>query len=859
MNQQLTVLSSFLVWSTEQSESDTELYFTHIEQPAIDEEKKNRLVGLVKGLVNFTAILSHGLNSSSSNNYNNNSQGIRSVHSKNHKILFLQPEPSFYLAAVINLLHTPSPAATGTSKLSDTFNILSKQKNTTASYEPSDVVLLNSLASAAQEYLLLHGSMRLPLRNNLQQLRETLEKFWSVWLWRWNVGKTGCGAVDFHELFGGLQSPFLNSAKIPRTAVDQFTHFATQICPAFPILPILIHDRTVVYLPSQTQIINRHDITTLARYLLSLLAGSEAKRESPPPPPPTKAVKAPQDEQNMIMKRLSTIDFGSLANLQPKFPSTTSAAIQPATDWANRALKWASTSLVLPVNHLFDNDAEADSLDQLLRADIGLPTRTTPHQLVRIKSSLSSPELVTHAVPSSIRLASQKSASSITTNQSSSPTKLNYPHNLLKIYSPVQSTRSGSIHYPHNLENIYESMRLSGPGEEESGSYRLPTVPLDQWIPAASGPPEHHHTASPSPGGSKHNPRSASFNVEHALADAMSERSIGSLAALEFVRSEPFAESSPPPPSHGSAPSGPPPTTLNAPIVSSSPKSISRPASSSTTPLPPLKQIKIYVNSGRLMTSVYWIQRQGWTLAWVAEPVDDPQVPNSMIGLSEVNTKEALLQATTVLDGFAECGWPEDASRSEEPKPPEAGTSDVVRRPPKKVSRQRFLVRDASHAGCFYLQSPHPHAGWLSRNDIWPGKAIPPDELEASLGLLHLVDANAFGLSHSYLPSEPATPGTLSLYEESFLRTSSGQWLVAKKIPHHRVHRHQHPRQHQQPERPQQQQNEEGGEDGPRKAQTDSVLEAFLVLPRGLGTLIEADNEMRMLELQAESFQFNLS
>jgi hypothetical protein len=118
MNQQLTVLSSFLVWSTEQSESDTELYFTHIEQPAIDEEKKNRLVGLVKGLVNFTAILSHGLNSSSSNNYNNNSQGIRSVHSKNHKILFLQPEPSFYLAAVSKEICTPvSQMEKGTEQL----------------------------------------------------------------------------------------------------------------------------------------------------------------------------------------------------------------------------------------------------------------------------------------------------------------------------------------------------------------------------------------------------------------------------------------------------------------------------------------------------------------------------------------------------------------------------------------------------------------------------------------------------------------------------------------------------------------------------------------------------------------------
>jgi len=109
------------------------------------------------------------------------------------------------------------------------------------------------------------------------------------------------------------------------------------------------------------------------------------------------------------MKRLSTIDLSSLANLQPKLPSTT-FDLQPASDWVHRAFKWASTSLVLPVNP-FDNGAEADSLDQLLRADIGLPPRTTPSQLLRIKSSPSNPELVTEAILSPTQRRSQRAAS----------------------------------------------------------------------------------------------------------------------------------------------------------------------------------------------------------------------------------------------------------------------------------------------------------------------------------------------------------------------------------------------------------------------------------------------------------------
>lgn len=797
MNHQFPVLSSFIIWSTQ---THSELYFTHLEQPSIDQEKKNRLIGLVRGLINFTHVLCHGLN---------NEDGLKVVHSKNHKILFLQPEPSFYLAAVINLPQKSSPATS--SKLSDTLNILSKQQPSTSNYEPSDTVLLNSLSCAAQEYLLLHGSMDLLLVNHPQQLRERLEQFWSVWLWRWNVGKTGCGAVDFHELFGGLQSPFLQSPKLPRALVHEFTRFATQICPNISILPILIHDQKVLYLPSPTELIHREDITTLVRYLLSLLGGSEAKRAQARSPPKAKPA---QDEQNLIMKRLSTIDLASLANFQPKLPSTT-FTLQPASDWAHRAFKWASTSLVLPVNP-FDNAAEADSLDQLLRADIGLPPRTAPSQLLRIKSSLSNPELVTEAIPSPTPRPPQRAASSTVASQISSPTKLGYPYNLLMIYSPDKTPSNRSTHYPHNLENIYESMSASISAKDGHVMHPPPMAAQGPLVPAATGPPKGHPEASSSSSRSKHNPRSPSFNVENALADAMSERSIGNLAALESVPSQPFSTSSGPP--------------SDAPLVNCSPAPVRLPSSSPNTT--PSKEIEIYVKGGRLVTSVYWIHSERWMLAWVAEPSNDLQSSRSIIRLSEVETKEALLQARAVLDGFVECGWPE-GSPNEAPKTPEMTTSDAKRRP-LKMSRQRFLIRDSLNGGCFCLQS-QPHFGWLSKNEIWPGKAIPPDEVEASLGLLQLLDGRTPGR---------ATPGTKSLFEEAFLRTSSGQWIVSKKISHHHHHL-------------QQQQHKQDGEE--RRAESEKILEAFLVLPRGFGTLIEADNEMRILESQSMAMKFSLS
>ncbi|KAA1127749.1 hypothetical protein PGTUg99_001488 [Puccinia graminis f. sp. tritici] len=742
-----------------------------------------------------------------------------------------------------------------TSKLSDTFNILSQQQGPSSNYEPSESVLLNSLSSAAQEYHLLHGSMSLLLPNKLHALRERLEKFWSVWLWRWNVGKTGCGAVDFNELFGGLQSPFLESPKMPRAPVDLFARFVNHVCPAFSVLPILIHDRKVLHIPCPIGMIKQEDIQTLVRYLLSLLEGSEAKRVQVRP---VAKVKVVEPEQNVIMKRLSGFDFGTLASLQPKLASTTNLAIQPASAWAHKAFKWASTSLVLPSN-LFENiENESESLDQLLRADIGLPPRTSPPQLVRIKSSLSDPKVVAQSVPSPTRLGSQTSPSSTV----SSRTKLGYPHNLLAIYPQAHSSHSRGIHYPDSLLNLYGSMAVSDSPEEETGIHSLPTVPQD---PARSSEPPTKadstgEKVTPSSlGQSKHNPRSPSFNVEHALADAMSERSIGSIAALEFVRSQSFTEF---PRSDSSDPSRPsselPPsdtlvlepdqpnsvspdtdTPVNAPLNRGS-ATIRSPSTSDTTAL---KQLQVYVNSGKSTSSVSWLQIDGWTLAWLAQPSDPLDSSSQLDEGSDVVEKEPLLkQARYVLDSLIQSKWPEE---SEPERPEQQRTAERVTRGTQmaasKVSRQRFMIKDDHSSTGLFIQQAGPQSGWLSKNEIWPGKTIPPSEVEVHLGLLRLLDDSLFGRVGG--SSELVSHSGISLFEEGFLRTKSGQWIISKRIPHHH-HHHLQRRQKQKTE------GAEDAEEQPHSITTsqvktdtsDRLIEAFLVLPAGFGSLIEADS-----------------
>ncbi|OAV89784.1 hypothetical protein PTTG_28559 [Puccinia triticina 1-1 BBBD Race 1] len=414
-------------------------------------------------------------------------------------------------------------------------------------------------------------------------------------------------------------------------------------------------------------------------------------------------------------------------------------------------------------------------------------------------------------------------------------------------------------------------MAVSESPEGESGVHSLPMVAQDSAMgskaASVADPVAEEKTMVPCPssiGHSKHNPRSPSFNVEYALADAMSEQSIGSLAALEFIRAHSFTEfprsdtsgpSRPPSSHHPTDPPGRPhqpvpleATAPKAPVEYSSPPTRS-PSTSETTAL---KQLQVYVNSGMSPSSVSWLQVDGWTLAWLAQPSE--ATPSSSPEIAEPSLvtahKPLLKHARRVLDSFVQSKWPEESQTSEQPRTPERKTTKF-QASIRKVSGQRFMIRDDPRSTGLFIQQSGPQSAWLSRNEIWPGKIIPPSEVEVNLGLLRLLDGKVFGQVDG-LPNHPSHPG-ISLFEESFLRTKSGQWIVSKKIPHHRRHQHSQGQERQR--------SEAGGEMmvGTTAASSSSTrdlaggfIEAFLVLPAGFGSLIEADNEMRLLERQSE-------
>lgn len=790
------------------------LYFSHRNQASLPPEKRNRLIGLAQGILNFTAVLAHGLYPSPPGEQPQGSQStqLRAVQSRNQKILFHQPEPGFHLCAVIKLPSDCNQSSAVTLKLSNTFSLAPQAQQSSSSYDPSETVLLKALDRGAQEYQLLFGSMSSYVTNR-EALVERLEKFWSVWLWRWNVGKTGCGGTDFDELFGALESPFLQPPELPAPVLDLVNRFIHHICPQISVLPIFLRDAHVLYLPPATKEISAKEIRTLTRYLLSLLGGSEATK--------SKQNLATSDDESSIIKRLSTFDLNAIINLPPKFrpvPSWESTSL-----WAHKAFTWASTSFVLPSN-LIDHDLSVDDLDQQLRADMGLLANTSP-KMIPPKSTPSTAQVVT-VPPSPACRTPQRNRPDKSLMKCRSPTSptfktLSYPDNLLAIYPPT-SQDSCSSHYPHNLQNLYaescptefrlDSVSSLLQSHVDAQKSESPQSIIDSTESDTLGNP----TRSPAPV-SKHNPRSPQFNVECALADAMSERSIGNMGNVEFIQNKPSNKSSSSSALNPSAlaldPSFMPRDPVERAQAAMRKSSFSNSSPSDHQPQPSstlkavVKRIQVYLGHGHVETEVLWIQHEGWMIALVA----DEASRDCRSSMQEKDRKVLIDQSHLVLQALAESDWPIQSSNSE--------VSPAVSRKKKTLTAQRFLIRSPA-TGMFHKHSS-AQSIWLTKNDIWPGRSIDMTEVEITFALLSILSTSrTVGFDHP-------TPNTsVNDFDETYLRTNSGQWIVFKKFS----------RRHSQQD-------------------TREDLESFLILPSGFGTLIEADNEIRILERQCEKLK----
>ncbi|KAH9811559.1 hypothetical protein DFH28DRAFT_1084836 [Melampsora americana] len=665
-------LVSFTIWSnkvqdpideepiTEEEEIDRSDKHHHQPEPSLPSsvlffsdrtsslspEKRNRQIGLLQGSNQFTSVLGFNIHSSRESHHTGSSSSsqhkptrdstLRVVHSSKHKILYHEPEPGFHICAMISVPQSFETPANGPTKIANSLNINLEGKPT-FSHAPTDDTLLSSLKSGYLEFRLLNGIMS-RYTNSRKELIDILERFWSVWLWRWDVQKSGCGGVDFDQYLG----------------------------------------------------------CDLARYLLSLLGGSEARSVSQHPPPPNQT---------------------SSSNL---FSNLAMRSTEPS-QWVQKAFSWASASFANSHLSGIDDSAQTiEGLDEQLRAEMGI---SSPRP-VRPKDTNTSSGHPTLPVEARFSTATSRPSQSSPSASGIQPFKdqsvhqrtstLHYPANLVNLYRTVV-TEADDDCYPERLLNLYPAPPLDLDNhlcKSMRGISACPTNPIPTQALTSQPLPRSTKAAIPS----IDDPRSAHYNVELALADAMVEKSsaIDNLSPIEkFIRRK---------------------------MLSISP--LSEGMDQHTVP----KQLSIFIQNGELKADVLWFQREDWNLALIIPSSDASKSEFTSLNAKLLSEISCLLKATLLTMAGTTL---------------KVSSLDHFELVKSKMLDHRFLLQLKTNE-VYYKQSSVQSA-WLSKNEIWSGKQTNEKEVEICLGVLECLKDQ---------PSE-----TLSV-QESFLRTQSGQWIM---------------------------------------------------------------------------------
>ncbi|KAI7899642.1 uncharacterized protein BX663DRAFT_532759 [Cokeromyces recurvatus] len=188
------ILSYFCVYnpSLSQSEENTKdqiLYYTA--KKAVSADLKIKQVGLAQALVNFTSTFSP-------------SHPTQNVHSQKNRMVFLQPEPGFWMHMCVELgIHRRQiKDSKGKEKLVTEY--LDSQLN--------DKALEAVLKIGYEQFKLLNGTFssilygpehsEQPTRQRTRSLMHAIEEFFSDWIWKWDFDRLDL--MCFTALFNGV-------------------------------------------------------------------------------------------------------------------------------------------------------------------------------------------------------------------------------------------------------------------------------------------------------------------------------------------------------------------------------------------------------------------------------------------------------------------------------------------------------------------------------------------------------------------------------------------------------------------------------------------------------------------------------
>ncbi|KAI9487631.1 MAG: hypothetical protein EXX96DRAFT_86315 [Benjaminiella poitrasii] len=248
------ILSYFCVYNpslghSEENTKDQILYYTA--KKVIPADVKIKQVGLAQALVSFTSTFSP-------------SQPTQNVHSQKNRMVFLQPEPGFWMHMCIELgiLRRQIKDSKGKEKLVTEY--LDSQLN--------DKALEAVLKIGYEQFKLLNGTFSSiiegpnpgqPTKQKTRLLMHAIEEFFSDWIWKWDFDRLD--TMCFTAIFNGvptqsvLRADYLRVHDLEESIKSEFEQHIHHV------FVLNLEDGALVYRSPDLSI---EDVCALRKYVL---------------------------------------------------------------------------------------------------------------------------------------------------------------------------------------------------------------------------------------------------------------------------------------------------------------------------------------------------------------------------------------------------------------------------------------------------------------------------------------------------------------------------------------------------------------------------------------------------------------
>ncbi|CCM00358.1 uncharacterized protein FIBRA_02388 [Fibroporia radiculosa] len=171
----------------EDAEEQAQILFYTARERAVSRDRMLRQIGLAKALTNFAELLQ-------------SNDSCENVHAQSRRMIMVSPEPDYWIHACFELAKTPRPPTKAKAKAKKSDPVVSQ--DVSFDFHDSsihDISLREHLLRGYEEFKLTHGSLAGILSTAGQQALELqLERFFTVWAWRWDVEND----VDFASSLG---------------------------------------------------------------------------------------------------------------------------------------------------------------------------------------------------------------------------------------------------------------------------------------------------------------------------------------------------------------------------------------------------------------------------------------------------------------------------------------------------------------------------------------------------------------------------------------------------------------------------------------------------------------------------------